>query len=199
MESAADRAPAAAPGAEAAVAAPVPEGSVLVVGGGTMGAGIAQALVQAGVSVRLSEADQGSAAAARDRVAAGLARAGHPEAEDLLVLAVGMGAGSEAGTADVGLRADVTLAIEAVPEDLALKRQVLEAIERAVPDQAVIASNTSSLSVGVMGEGLRHPERFLGMHFFNPVVRSALVEVVTSPVTRDEVVDRARAWVRALG
>ncbi|MGH9108709.1 MAG: 3-hydroxyacyl-CoA dehydrogenase family protein, partial [Acidimicrobiales bacterium] len=186
MESAADRAPAAGPAAEAAVIAP--SGSVLVVGGGTMGAGIAQSLAQAGVVVRICEVSDEAAATARRRVEQGLERAKDGGALSRLAVSVGI----EGST-------DIALAIEAVPEDLALKRQVLEAIEGAVPDQAVIASNTSSLSVGVMGEGLRHPERFLGMHFFNPVVRSALVEVVTSPVTRDEVVDRARAWVRALG
>lgn len=164
-----------------------PAGSVLVVGGGTMGAGIAQSLVQAGVAVTLSEVSEAAAAAAGERVAAGLARAGQPEATSRLDLVVGIPA-----------RPGASLVIEAVPEDAVLKSQVLAQLGGAVASDAVVATNTSSLSVEAMAGVLREPARFLGMHFFNPVPRSALVEIVTTPATADETVATARAWVRAL-
>ncbi|MGH9089286.1 MAG: 3-hydroxyacyl-CoA dehydrogenase family protein [Acidimicrobiales bacterium] len=166
----------------------LPAGMVVVVGGGTMGAGIAQSIVQAGAAVRLCEVSDEAAAAARDRVVAGLARADDAGAIARLDVVTGIGACPAA-----------TLAIEAVPEDAGLKRRVLPGIEDAVPAGTVIATNTSSLSVAAMADGLRDASRFVGMHFFNPVPRSALVEIVTTPATGTEAVAAARAWVRALG
>src|SRR4051794_32817066 len=141
----------------------------LVVGGGTMGAGIAQVLLEAGAAVTLSESSEDYAASARQRVVDGLQRAKADVGDVLPRLSVTIGL-------DAPL--DVQLVVEAVPEDPELKARVLADIEEAVPDDAVIASNTSSLSINDMASGLRHPERFVGMHFFNPVPRSALVEIV---------------------
>ncbi len=161
---------------------------VLVVGGGTMGAGIAHALARAGRQVRLCETDAHAAAAARERVLAGLERAGAPEAAGLIEVVAGVSA-----------PADTELAIEAVPEDVAVKRAVLARIEASVPAGALIGTNTSSLSIGELAESLERPERFLGMHFFNPVPRSSLVELVIGPRTDAGAVDAAREWVRLLG
>lgn len=162
--------------------------TVLVVGGGTMGAGIAQVLLQATERVVLCEAGASAAEEARDRVTRGLARAdAAPGALELLEVASSI------------TDCDAALAIEAVPEHEALKRQVLADIEAHVPKGALLASNTSSLSIGALGRDLSHPERFLGMHFFNPVPRSALVELVTGPQTSPDTVAAARAWVRKLG
>ena len=166
----------------------VPAGSVLVVGGGTMGAGIAQSLVQAGVAVRLSEVSEEAAAAARARVEQGLARADASGALDRLEGVTGI---EEVPAA--------ALAIEAVPEDARLKRDVLARIEGVIPAGALLATNTSSLSVTEMSSALRDPSRFVGMHFFNPVPRSALVELVTTAATSDATVSTARSWVQALG
>lgn len=177
-----------APAAETAGQTPAaPAGSAVVVGGGTMGAGITQSLIQAGVNVLLCEVTEEAAIAARRRVEEALIRA-----EDHAALAR-----LEIADRLAGLD-DASLAIEAVPEDPGLKQEVLVRLEELLPERALLATNTSSLSVSDMAAALRRPERFLGMHFFNPVPRSALVEVVTTPVTADETVTTARSWVRAL-
>jgi 3-hydroxybutyryl-CoA dehydrogenase len=86
-----------------------------------------------------------------------------------------------------------------VPERADLKVAVLAAAESALGPDAVLATNTSSLSVTELAAALRRPARFLGLHFFNPVPASRLVEVVVAPETAPEVVATARTWVRALG
>lgn len=170
---------------------------VAVVGGGRMGAGIAQVFAVAGSAVCLVERDPATAAAARDRVAMGLLRAAEKGALDEPSDAVleRLRLVDEVG----GLSADTDVVIEAVPEDAALKVQVLAAAERAVGEQTVLASNTSSLSITGLADGLQRPERFLGMHFFNPVPASKLVEIVSSPSTAEPARDAARSWVAGLG
>jgi 3-hydroxybutyryl-CoA dehydrogenase len=86
-----------------------------------------------------------------------------------------------------------------VPEAPELKVRVLTAVELAVDTTTVVATNTSSLSIGELGAVLVHPGRFLGMHFFNPVPVSKLVEIVLGPNTREDVRDKALEWVRLLG
>lgn len=163
-----------------------------VLGGGRMGAGIAHAFLLAGARVHVVERDDQAAAAARDRVATALERSAArgrdlPDADTLSV-------GSDpAGFAGAGL------IVEAVPEDRALKIDALTRIEAAVDAGAVVASNTSSISIDALAASLRRPERFLGLHFFNPVPASALVEVVTGAATTPEVVRAATDWVEAIG
>jgi len=91
------------------------------------------------------------------------------------------------------------LIVEAVPEIAALKVEVLAAAETVAGERTVIASNTSSMSIAELGAALTDPSRFIGMHFFNPVPASLLVEIVRAPQTRPEVVDSVRAWVSMLG
>lgn len=110
--------------------------------------------------------------------------------------------GAPAGTALAKLTmddvpGDAELVIEAVPEDPALKAQVLAAVEKVVAAGAVLATNTSSLSVGELSAVLQRPERFVGMHFFNPVPVQKLVEIVVTPVTA--VLPRVRGYVELLG
>jgi len=174
----------------------VPE-LVGVVGGGRMGAGIAQVFAAAGATVTIVERDPAAAAAARDRVAMGLLRAAErgklTETADAVLDRVGL-------AHDVsGLPAEVDLVIEAVPEDAALKVRVLTAAEDVVGDRAVLATNTSSLSVAGLADSLRRPDRLIGLHFFNPVPASDLVEVVVAPRTAEAVREAARSWVAALG
>jgi 3-hydroxyacyl-CoA dehydrogenase/enoyl-CoA hydratase/carnithine racemase len=90
---------------------------------------------------------------------------------------------------------DCDLVIEAVFEELGVKRQVFGELEDAVSDECVLATNTSALSVSAMGEGLEHPERLVGMHFFNPVALMPLVELVRTPETDDA--SLATAWAFA--
>lgn len=163
-----------------------------VLGGGRMGAGIAHAFLIAGARVHVVERDAAAAAAARERVEAALTRSAQrgmriPDADTLTT-----------GT-DTDAFAEAGLVIEAVPEDRALKLDALARIEGAVRDEAVVASNTSSISIDALAASLRRPQRFLGLHFFNPVPASALVEVVTGADTAPEVVTRATRWVEAIG
>jgi 3-hydroxybutyryl-CoA dehydrogenase len=168
-----------------------------VIGGGRMGAGIAQVFVVAGAVVCLVEQDRAAAVASRDRVAMGLLRAAEKgkltESPDAVLERLVL-------IDDVsGLPADADLVVEAIPEDAALKVSVLAAAEQALGDATVLASNTSSLSIAGLADGLRQPERFLGMHFFNPVPASSLVEIVVGPRTAASARDAARAWVAGLG
>ena len=163
-----------------------------VLGGGRMGAGIAHAFLIAGARVHVVERDTAAAAAARERVEAALTRSAQrgmriPDAGTLTT-----------GT-DTDAFAEAGLVIEAVPEDRALKLDALARIEEAVRGEAVVASNTSSISIDALAASLRRPQRFLGLHFFNPVPASALVEVVTGADTAPEVVKRATRWVEAIG
>lgn len=175
----------------ARVAASLPT-AVGVLGGGRMGAGIAHAFLLAGARVHVVERDAAAAEAARERVETALSRSAQkgveiPDADALTV-----------GTDTVAF-ADAGLVIEAVPEDRALKLDALARIEGVVDGAAVVASNTSSISIDALAGSLTRPERFLGLHFFNPVPASALVEVVTGAATRPEVVGAATAWVEAIG
>ncbi|GAB2952232.1 3-hydroxyacyl-CoA dehydrogenase family protein [Nonomuraea fastidiosa] len=170
-------------------------GSVGVYGGGRMGAGIAHAFLLAGCSVVVVESADETAAAARERVAGSLAKAaakgtlGEPQEAVL---------GRLRTTTDPAGLAGCELIVEAVPEDAALKAEVLSAAEKRAPG-AVLATNTSSLSVAGLATALSAPERFLGLHFFNPVPVSDLVEIVTAPDTDPDLVTRAQGWVTALG
>lgn len=151
---------------------------VAVVGGGVMGAGIASAFANAGAEVRLVDLhrpalDRALAAHRADATKRARRRRakGAPASIDRLT----------ASTTMDGLeRAD--LVIEAVAEDLDVKHRVLSELERRAP-HAVLATNTSSLSVASLAEGLSRPERFGGLHFFNPVARMPLVEVIDGPNT----------------
>lgn len=170
---------------------------VIVVGGGTMGAGIAHAFLVAGADVSIVESDAEAAEQARVRVQASLRkgedRGKLPESNT----ADGLAATLRTATSWAGI-GNADLVVEAVPEDPALKRSVLAAAEEAVPD-ADLASNTSSLSIADLARELRRPDRFCGMHFFNPVPASALVEVVTHDGVAGGRVERAVRDAESLG
>jgi 3-hydroxyacyl-CoA dehydrogenase/enoyl-CoA hydratase/3-hydroxybutyryl-CoA epimerase len=93
----------------------------------------------------------------------------------------------------------VDVVIEAVAEDMEIKKTVLRAIEKSVSSQTIICSNTSSLSLDEMAGVLKHPERFVGLHFFNPVPRMPLVEVVAGPLTSNDTVVAAAELVKKMG
>jgi 3-hydroxybutyryl-CoA dehydrogenase len=167
-----------------------------VIGGGRMGAGIAQVFLAAGARVAVVEAGGEAAEAARGRVADGLeeaARRGKLDGDVATVL-------DRLTVVDsaTALDRETGLVVEAVPERADLKAQVLRAAEAAVAPDAVLATNTSSLSVTELASALQHPARFLGLHFFNPVPASKLVEVVVAQETAAELVEIAGGWVRAL-
>lgn len=170
--------------------------TVGVLGGGRMGSGIAHAFLLAGSSVVVVERDAAAAEDATVRIRRDIAllleRGATVLTADELVDALSTGT-------DAAAFADCALVIEAVPEDAELKRQALERVERATPDSTVLASNTSSIPIDELAAPLRRPGRFVGLHFFNPVPASALVEIVRGRASDDEVVDAARGWVDALG
>ncbi|MCM3894211.1 3-hydroxyacyl-CoA dehydrogenase family protein [Gordonia sputi] len=169
---------------------------VAVIGGGRMGAGIAQVFATVGSSVTVAEAADRDAAAARvriglDRAAERDALSGQPAAEVLSrVRFVG---------APEDIPSDADLVVEAVPEDPALKVEVLGIVGKTVSSSTIIASNTSSLSIGELGTALEDPARFIGMHFFNPVPVSGLVEIVRAPATSESTAAAVRSWVEGLG
>jgi 3-hydroxybutyryl-CoA dehydrogenase len=173
--------------------------AVGVIGAGRMGAGIAQSFAASGSRVTLVESDEAAARAALERIAGGLARAA-----ELGRLQDGETAGTVlariATVASVSrFPRDLDLVVEAVPENAALKAELLAAAELAVGPETVLATNTSSLSVTELASVLERPGRFLGMHFFNPVPASELVEIVLTPLTEPRTLAAALAWTGALG
>src|SRR3954447_18225229 len=171
--------------------------TVAVVGGGRMGSGIAEAFAAGGLRVQVSDATPELAGAARERA---LARTrGHVEAgllaEEALERAERVTACDDAANAAAGAE----LVVEAVAEDVDVKRKVLAAIEAAASDDAVIATNTSSLPVDELARPLQRPARFLDMHWFNPPEWTPGIEVVPVPETDGDAVERVLAFQRALG
>ncbi|MHA7240110.1 3-hydroxyacyl-CoA dehydrogenase family protein [Arthrobacter sp. TMS1-12-1] len=167
-----------------------------VLGGGRMGAGIAHAFCLAGSGVLVVERDGAAAEAGLGRVTRALA--GSVERGTTTAPLADLEARISVST-DYASFAGCGLVVEAVPEDPALKRQALRAVEDVLDDDAWLATNTSSLSVDALAGALRRPSRFCGLHFFNPVPASALVEVVLGTQTSAELEEAARSWVAALG
>ena len=163
-----------------------------VIGGGRMGAGIAHAFLMAGAHVAVVERDATAAKQARDRildaVAASVERGAAPPDPDRLIVTVTWEALTGAA-----------LAIEAVPELPGLKREALQRAEGLIATDAVLATNTSSLSIDDLASDLERPGAFLGMHFFNPVPASSLVEVVSGSRTAPSALAEATGWVERLG
>ncbi len=166
-----------------------------VLGGGRMGGGIAHAFLLAGAYVVVVEQHVAAADSARERIErsidASIAR-GHEGDAALLKQALTV-------ATDITAFGACSLVIEAVPESLELKTEALAEIERQLPHDAVIASNTSSIPLTRLAEALDRPDRFVGLHFFNPVPASSLIEVVVSAGTAPELPAIAAGWARALG
>lgn len=171
---------------------------VAVIGAGTMGHGIAYAAAVAGCDVRLSDARAEALPQALERIeslVAGGVKRGKLSAADHADLKRRIHADRDA---EAAVRSAEVI-IEAVVEDLAIKQRLFAEIERAAPVDALLASNTSSLSIGQVARAMRQPGRLVGMHFFNPVHVMKLVEVVRHDASDAEVVDRAVAFARRLG
>ncbi|WP_345543926.1 3-hydroxyacyl-CoA dehydrogenase family protein [Microbacterium jejuense] len=171
-------------------------GRVGVIGGGRMGAGIAHAFVLAGARVVIVERDEDAADAASTRLLESLRRSVERGAADRT--ADELAAAVETAT-DVAALAGCGLVIEAVPEDRALKIDALTRAEAVLAPEGALATNTSSISIDELATALGRPGRFLGLHFFNPVPASQLVEVVVGTATEAALVDDARAWVDGIG
>lgn len=170
--------------------------SVGVIGGGRMGSGIAHAFLIGGADVTVIEAMPEFAEAARERVESSVAKSIERGATDLNL---DEALGRFRVELDTEALADRELVVEAVPEDWDLKVSTLANAERVLAPTAVLATNTSSLSVTGLADELERPGQFLGLHFFNPVPASSLVEIVQQPKTSTELRAVAPGWVRALG
>ncbi|HVW46063.1 MAG TPA: 3-hydroxyacyl-CoA dehydrogenase NAD-binding domain-containing protein [Solirubrobacterales bacterium] len=167
-----------------------------VLGAGAMGAGIAQLCAVAGIETRLLDADE-------EALAAGIARV-----EGSLGRAVERGRMAEVDAAAVLARlrpigavedlAGVELVVEAVPEIVDLKVELLGALA-ALPGEPILASNTSSISIGILARRCGAPERLLGLHFFNPPTAMPLVELIATPRTDRGALGRARMLGERLG
>lgn len=161
-----------------------------------MGAGIAHAFVVAGAEVVVVERDEDAADAASARLESSLAKAVERGSTERPLAELTALFSTATETSAFG---DCALVVEAVPEDRALKLEALGRVAAVISADAALATNTSSISIDDLATGLARPERFLGLHFFNPVPPSALVEVVVGAATAPQLVDRARDWVAALG
>lgn len=171
--------------------------TVTVLGTGTMGQGIAQVAAQSGHTTRVYDVAEGRAKAAVSAIAAQLEK---------LVAKGKIEGGARAGTlnrlsaalspADACAGSDVV--IEAVPEDMQLKVSLLQAVLPSADKNAIVASNTSSLSITELGVRLGVPERTIGLHFFNPPPVMELVEVVRGLTTSDDTLERSLGFVRTL-
>jgi 3-hydroxybutyryl-CoA dehydrogenase len=161
-----------------------------------MGAGIAQVAAQAGHAVQLFDARDGAAAQAKAKLAATL---------DGLVAKGKLAADAAAATlarispiATLEQAAGAALVVEAIVENLEVKRGLLRQLEGIVSERCVLATNTSSISVTALANGLQHPQRLVGMHFFNPVPLMKLVEVVsglhTDAAVADAIFELSKAW-----
>lgn len=170
---------------------------VAVIGAGTMGAGIAQVAAQAGHRVLVYDATDGAVDQGLDRVAKGLARQverGKMRGADRDAL---LGRIHPADAFDD--LAPAGLVIEAIIEDLAVKQEVFKGLEAICGDGAILATNTSSLSITAIGAALERPDRLVGMHFFNPAPVMKLVEVVSGAATDGSVAATVHATAAAWG
>src|SRR2546422_610833 len=173
-------------------------GRVAVVGAGTMGAGIAYVAALAGFEVCLTDSRPDVLPLALGRLSDLLAvatRRGKLAEPDRAAAAGRLGTELQLAPAVSGAQ----VVIEAVREHLGVKQQLFAEIERAAPPDALLATNTSSLSVTNIAAAVRDPGRVVGIHFFNPVHAMKLVEVVTHPRAAPEAVQRALTLARALG
>jgi len=169
-----------------------------VLGAGTMGHGIAQVCAQAGLEVVLSDVSEEAVARGVDGMRKMLDKAVEKGKVDAAEAASAL-ARVSTSTSLAEACAGVDVVIEAVPENLDLKRKVFaEAAAAAGPD-ALLATNTSSISIDAIAQGVAHPERFLGLHFFNPVPLMALLEVVHGAATTPATVDLAVGFAKRLG
>ncbi|WP_032404251.1 3-hydroxyacyl-CoA dehydrogenase family protein [Rhodococcoides fascians] len=170
-------------------------GRVVVIGGGRMGTGIAHVLLARSVAVTIVESNPARLSDAQHAVAKSLTKAAgsteaQPDVDEMLArlsLVLSLPTNHPAG-----------LVIEAVPESMEAKKAVLRMAEEACPT-AFLATNTSSLSIGEMARTLERPTRLIGLHFFNPVPTSSLIEVVVGAETEPTLVRAAERWVAALG
>ncbi len=170
---------------------------MVVIGSGTMGNGIAQVFAAAGSQVTLIDINEALLERARATIEGSLARVvrkGKLSEEDKSTTLERLHCTTSWDTV-----AQAELIVEAVSERLELKQQIFKKLEDQAPATAVLASNTSSISLTALGAATDCPERVIGMHFFNPVPMMSLVEIVMGLKTSAESFERVEAWAKAVG
>ena len=168
-----------------------------VIGAGTMGAGIAQVCATAGIQVTMVDVSQAAIDRGQSAIAASLERLVSKEkltaAQKVEALA------RLQATTDYAELASAQLVIEAATENLELKLRILRQVDELVAKDAIIATNTSSISITQLAAVVSAPTRFIGMHFFNPVPMMALVELIRGLQTSDETHARVLAFAKHIG
>ncbi len=168
-----------------------------IIGTGTMGCGIAQVAAQVRCEVIFQNRKQESVARGLSRIQKGLDKL---VSRDKLTQAQSEGITSRIrGVVSLEELKECDIVLESAPENLELKQELLETLSGIVTDRCIIATNTSSLSVTRLASFVTRPERFIGMHFFNPVPMMSLIEVVRGLRTSDETVAAVREFAQALG
>jgi 3-hydroxybutyryl-CoA dehydrogenase len=168
-----------------------------IIGAGTMGLGVAESWIAAGVAVTLVDAAPEQTRLAHARLAQRVQK--HVEAGLVDPVVSARVAGMPVVDTIASAVADTDLVFEAVFERIEVKREVLSAIEAAARPTALIASNTSSLPIDDLAALLRHPQRFLGMHWFNPPEWTPGIELIPAQSTDSQVVAQARSFLQAIG
>ncbi len=171
---------------------------IAVIGGGAMGRGIAHATAAAGIAVAIvdiSTAQTGRAIAEIERLTARDVEKGRLSASQrqTLLACITRAASLEEAAA----QADIV--VECVPEDVGLKQEVFRQLDRCSDSTTILASNTSALSISAIAKGISSPDRAIGLHFFNPVMRMPLIEIVRGIATSPETIRASISFANALG
>lgn len=172
--------------------------SAAVLGAGTMGHGIAQVLAMSGIETCLYDVSEQAVADGLAKISGNLEKGvarGKVTAEDKAACVERLQGAVDLGPAVEG----VQCVVEAVPERMDLKKTIFGELGESLDSDVLLATNTSSLSITEIAEATRHPERVVGMHFFNPVHIMKLVEVVRTPHTSEEAAQRALSLSRRMG
>lgn len=178
-------------------AQPKPVAHAAVVGGGAMGAGIVHALVRAQVPVRLVDLNEQAISAALGRIRKLLD--GDVKSKRLSKLEANCAMRRVSPTTSLTGLSLADIVIEAVAEKIEVKKELFAQLESAVRHDCVLASNTSSLSITEIASDLQHPDRVIGLHFFNPVAKMPLVEVIRAPKSGDEALATGAALAQCMG
>lgn len=171
--------------------------SIGIIGSGQMGAGIAQVSAQAGYHVYLSDMNQEIAEKGKAGIAKQLSRLVEKEKIEQQAAQTALDRIETIGSLDPMASADII--IEAATEREDIKRQIFGAASEILGHQALLATNTSSISITRLAQAVKDPSRFIGVHFFNPVPLMGLVEVIRGLATSDQSVAMANSFVKALG
>lgn len=170
---------------------------VMVLGAGTMGAGIAQVCAEAGLTVYLRDIDQKFVDNGLKTITKNYTKAIEKgkmtvEAKDEIMARI-------IGTTDIGLAKECELVIEAIIENLDIKVKVFKELDEICPPETILASNTSALSVTAIAAATKRPDKVIGMHFFNPVPVMKLVELIKAAATSEETYNTIKELTIKLG